>query len=136
MIVKWLLSILGMAVLGVLLSFVSLRNWGTPHSSRIKADFDVIEIALALFRTDHGRYPNSDEGLVVLAAKRDSTGLVNWQPYLKREIHDPWGEPYGYLLPTDSPDERPQIFSAGPDRIFWTEDDFKLDWALRLGEGS
>lgn len=76
------------------------------------ADLDV---ALALYYSDTGRYPSEQEGLAALL----HPVRPGASPYITRIPADPWGGAYRYRLI----DNTPRIESAGPDGIFGTADD-------------
>jgi general secretion pathway protein G len=77
------------------------------------------------FKQDMGRYPTKEEGLTVLV---NDPGLEGWDgPYLnaRRLPRDPWGIDFRYqALPSDGF----EIVSAGPDRVFGSKDDIKLQF--------
>ncbi len=78
---------------------------------------DTIAMALAHFKADCGRYPQSSEGLLALVSQ---TGVPGWcGPYVNRTPSDSWNRGYLYALSGDVPELR----SAGPDREFHTADD-------------
>jgi len=66
-----------------------------------------LQIALALYHVDTGRYPSEQEGLAVLL-RAPAPGL---SPYITALPLDPWGNPYRYRLV----DGYPVVESAGPD---------------------
>lgn len=94
-----------MVILGLLTALVGPRMFGHVSSSKVKAARAQIEMmgtALDTYRLDIGRYPKSEEGLVVLWNKPDDEKLAaQWRgPYLKKKVDkDPWGNPYVYLAP-------------------------------------
>ena len=94
-----------MVILGLLTALVGPRMFGHVSSSKIKATRAQIEMmgtALDTFRLDNGRYPKTEEGLVVLWSKPEDEKLASqWHgPYLKKKVDkDPWGNPYVYAAP-------------------------------------
>lgn len=58
-----------------------------------------IEIALDMFETDNGYYPNGSDGLEELVDQ--PSNATSWQgPYLKKGVPlDPWGNDYVYNYP-------------------------------------
>ena len=73
---------------------------GTAKSEAAEIQIERIGSALDLYRLHAGRYPTTDEGLIVLVERPDDAPA--WSgPYLKNEeaITDPWGRPFRYRAP-------------------------------------
>jgi general secretion pathway protein G len=72
----------------------------TDQAKRAKAKVDIrnLQSALALFKTDTGRFPTTSEGLQALVANPGIPGY-NSDAYLDKVTRDPWGHPYKYLCP-------------------------------------
>ena len=70
------------------------------QARRVKAKVDIrnIESALALFKTDTGRFPATSEGLEVLVSDTGIKGY-NDDGYLDKAPSDPWGNKYIYISP-------------------------------------
>ena len=70
------------------------------QARRAKTKFDIrnIESALALFKTDTGRFPTTSEGLEVLVSDPGIKGY-NSDAYLDKVPMDPWGNRYIYVCP-------------------------------------
>jgi general secretion pathway protein G len=88
-------------ILGLLATIVMPRILGRPEQARrMKAKVDIrnIESALALFKTDTGRFPTTSEGLEVLVTDTGIKGY-NKDGYLDKVPLDPWGNRYIYLSP-------------------------------------
>lgn len=88
-------------ILGLLATIVMPKILSKPDQARrTKAMVDIrsIQSALALFKTDTGRFPTTAEGLQALVM---NPGLKGFDPdgYLERVPTDPWGNPYIYLCP-------------------------------------
>jgi general secretion pathway protein G len=66
----------------------------------MKAAVDIrsIESAIALFKTDTGRFPTTSEGLEVLVSNPGIKGY-NSDGYLDKMPKDPWGNKYVYISP-------------------------------------
>ncbi len=80
-------------------------------------DLGVLSIALNRFRSDCGRYPTTEEGLKALIV---NPGITNWpKSYVNLIRPDPWRQHYFYA----SSNETYALFSAGPDKTLYTEDD-------------
>ena len=88
-------------ILGLLATVIMPRMLGrTEQARRMKAKVDIrnIESALALFKTDTGRFPTTSEGLNVLVTDPGIKGY-NKDGYLDKVPLDPWGNRYIYLSP-------------------------------------
>ena len=88
-------------ILGLLATAVMPRILNRPEQARrAKAKIDVrnVESALALYKTDTGRFPTTSEGLQALVANPGIAGY-NSDCYLDKVPVDPWGKPYIYLSP-------------------------------------
>jgi general secretion pathway protein G len=88
-------------ILGLLATMVMPKILDKPEQARrTKAKVDVrsIQSALAMFKTDTGRFPTTSEGLQALAA---NPGIRSYskEGYLERVPADPWGNKYIYLSP-------------------------------------
>ena len=88
-------------ILGLLATIVMPRMLGRPEQARrTKAKIDIrnIESALALFKTDTGRFPTTSEGLAVLVSDPGIRGYDR-DGYLNKVPLDPWGSQYIYICP-------------------------------------
>ncbi len=65
---------------------------------KAKVDIRNIQSALALFKTDTGRFPTTSEGLEVLVSNPGVKGY-NADSYLDKTPSDPWGNKYIYISP-------------------------------------
>ena len=88
-------------ILGLLATMVMPKILDKPEQARrtkAKVDLRSIQSALAMFKTDTGRFPTTSEGLQALAA---NPGIRNYgkEGYLERVPLDPWGNKYIYLSP-------------------------------------
>ena len=90
-------------ILGILATLIMPKILDRPEQARkMKAKVQIanFQTALALFKTDTGRYPNTSEGLNALVA---DPGARGWKKggYLEnaKVPPDPWGHPYVYLCP-------------------------------------
>jgi general secretion pathway protein G len=88
-------------ILGILATVIMPRMLDRPEQARrTKAKIEIrnIESALALFKTDTGRFPTTSEGLGALV--RDP-GIKSYNPngYLDKVPLDPWGNKYIYMSP-------------------------------------
>ena len=88
-------------ILGLLATVVMPRMLDRPEQARrTKAKIDIRNIvsALALFKTDTGRFPTTSEGLAVLVSDPGIRGYDN-DAYLDKAPLDPWGNRYIYISP-------------------------------------
>jgi general secretion pathway protein G len=88
-------------ILGLLATIIMPRILGRPEQARrmkAKVDISSIKSALALFKTDTGRFPTTSEGLEVLVSDPGIRGY-NSDGYLDKVPSDPWGNRYVYLSP-------------------------------------
>ena len=88
-------------ILGLLSTIIMPKILNRPEQARrVKAKVDIrnIESALALFKTDTGRFPATSEGLEVLVSDPGIKGY-NDDGYLNKVSSDPWGNKYIYISP-------------------------------------
>jgi general secretion pathway protein G len=88
-------------ILGLLATTVMPKILSKPDQARqAKAAVDIraIQSALAMFKTDTGRFPTTGEGLQALVANPGLKGYDS-DGYLERVPKDPWGNPYIYISP-------------------------------------
>lgn len=88
-------------ILGLLATVIMPRILDRPEQARrmkAKADIQSIQTALALFKTDTGRFPTTAEGLDTLVNDPGIRGY-NLDGYLDKVPTDPWGNTYLYLCP-------------------------------------
>src|SRR5262249_34067407 len=79
-----------------------------------KTQIHQLELALANYKLDTGRYPSVEQGLRALRERPEGEPAWNG-PYVKQDIPlDPWGHPYLYKYPGDHNDE-PDLVSLGAD---------------------
>jgi type II secretion system protein G len=81
---------------------------------------------LQLYRLDQGDYPTTAQGLqAIRVPPKDLREPSKWSgPYLLQDVLlDPWKRPYHYQWPSKHNQEKPDIWSSGPDGIDGTEDD-------------
>lgn len=90
-------------ILGLLATIIMPKILDRPEQARrLKAKVQIknIQSALALFKTDTGRFPTTSQGLEALI---NDPGLKGWNKggYIEggKIPVDPWGNPYMYLCP-------------------------------------
>jgi general secretion pathway protein G len=88
-------------ILGLLATTVMPRILDRPEQARrvkAKAEIRSLQQALALFKSDTGRFPTTTEGLMALVTNPGVKNYCNGG-YLERFPMDPWGNPYVYISP-------------------------------------
>jgi len=86
-----------LVIIGVLAALIAPRFLERADEAKVQAtkvQMKNIGQALKLYRLQHGKYPNSSEGLQVLA-----TAGSGGKRYLDAIPKDPWGHAYVYLSP-------------------------------------
>jgi len=88
-------------ILGLLATIIMPTILNRPEQARkakAKIEIKQIESALALFKTDTGRFPSTSEGLNALTK---NPGIKGYNPdgYLPKAPKDPWDNNYIYLYP-------------------------------------
>ena len=114
-----------MVIIGLLASFVYVKFIGRVGESKqnaAKAQIEIFNQALELYRLDTGQYPSSEQGLNAL---NEDPGVENWAgPYLKKAVpNDPWRRLYNYQAPGNHGDY--DISSYGADGSPGGEDENK-----------
>ena len=114
-----------MVIIGLLASFVYVKFIGRVGESKqnaAKAQIEIFNQALELYRLDTGQYPAGEQGLNAL---NENPGVENWAgPYLKKAVpNDPWKKPYHYQSPGNHGDY--DISSYGADGSPGGEDENK-----------
>jgi type II secretion system protein G len=92
---------------------------------RTSADLDSLSQLIEDYRQAVGDYPDNERGLQSLIGRARKSGvrLQGERTLLNRLPRDAWGTHYGYhRLPSRSV-RAFEVFSAGPDAAFGTEDD-------------
>ena len=106
-----------LVVLGLIAAAITPQIMGRLDKSKVKAarlQLDTLSASVEMFKLDTGRYPTTDEGLIVLLTAPE--GLSNWDgPYVRSagSITDPWNRIYAYKLTEGS--RRFEIRSLGAD---------------------
>jgi general secretion pathway protein G len=88
-------------ILGLLATTIMPKILNRPEQARrTKAVVEIhnIESALALFKTDTGRFPTTSEGLEALVKDPGLKGY-NSDGYIEKVPADPWGSKYVYISP-------------------------------------
>jgi general secretion pathway protein G len=112
-----------LVILGSLVGFYISGVQDRSFSDAARAQIDMFEKSLSLFKLDNHRYPSSDEGLNALLTEPGSA--KKWKgPYIEGKAvpTDPWGNDYEYET-TSNNSEPFRIYSYGPDMKDGTDDD-------------
>lgn len=114
-----------LAIIGVIAAIAVPSFLGQQKKANVKAtqaSIHGLESALDYFATDHdGDYPSSLDLLIT-----NPGNDPKWSgPYLKggRLPLDAWGNELMYMFPAQNNVDKPDIYSAGPDRQANTADD-------------
>ncbi len=96
-----------------------VRHQSESRVQMARLQISELEQALAIYYTDHGRYPTQAQGLQALVARPTVAPVPRSYPqegYLQRNYvpADPWGNPFIYLSPGRR-GERYEIISYGSD---------------------
>jgi general secretion pathway protein G len=123
----------------LLAAFVVPTLWGVEEKQKIKLAQATVDSgfngALKTFRAQMGRWPTSDEGLMVLhdmeALDSDNDeDEANWTRLIEKveQLNDPWGTPYEYRYPGEVNEDSYDLWSGGPDKDPDTEEDNINNW--------
>lgn len=112
-------------ILAVLAAFAIPALWGQAEKAKKKiAEAAIgrngpIAKALEAYKSDMGRYPETDEGLDALMQPKDRADDERYDgPYIQNdEIKDPWGEPFMYKCPGEFHEDGYDLWSKGPDFV-------------------
>ncbi len=125
-----LVEVLLVLVILMIIASIAVTAYGPiQQKAYIKASKTQVEgfmQPLQLYRMDLGDFPSTNQGLEALRyPPSDLTDESKWQgPYLDRDVPlDPWGNQYQYEHPGKMQEDRPDIWSLGPDGVDGTDDD-------------
>ena len=97
-------------IMTMIMGAVGVGVMGYLDKSKIKQakiDIGTISNALDLYKTEFGRYPDSDDGL---------SRLVEEKILKEKKVpQDPWGNEYVYIYPGSNNDDGFDLYSFGPD---------------------
>jgi general secretion pathway protein G len=133
-----------LAILVFLVSMVVPRVLGTQKQADIKGaktQIGMLKATLERYALDCKTFPTTDEGLQALLVKpADLDDSVAWAgPYVSSDTlpKDPWGHDYKYEYPPThgTTQDRPDIWSMGPDGQDGTDDDI-TSWTVASDSGS
>lgn len=97
-------------IMTMIMGAVGVGVMGYLDKSKIKQakiDIGTISNALDLYKTEFGRYPDSDDGL---------SRLVEEKILKEKKVPlDPWGNEYVYIYPGSNNEDGFDLYSFGPD---------------------
>ncbi len=97
-------------IMTMIMGAVGVGVMGYLDKSKIKQakiDIGTISNALDLYKTEFGRYPDSDDGL---------SRLVQEKILKEKKVpQDPWGNEYVYIYPGSNNEDGFDLYSFGPD---------------------
>jgi len=109
------ITLIGLVTAVVSTSMVNAATQGQIDNARIQAK--ELAKSVAAYRLQRGRFPTMAEGLAALQNEDHGAPLVEHLP------RDPWGKAYAYRVPGVHNRFAVDIYSAGPDGVFDTDDD-------------
>lgn len=123
--------LLVLAILGVIAAMVVPQLLGQQKKAMIdttKASIKGLEDALEIYAVHHdSEFPTSQEGLESLISQpaNDDKWVGPYLKSVKTLPLDAWGQPFQYEYPAQNnpPGTKPDISSAGPDKIPGNQDD-------------
>jgi general secretion pathway protein G len=130
-----LVEVLLVLVILVIIGSLAMTAYGPiQRKAKIdaaKAQIELLESTLKVYQLALDDYPTTQQGLQALrTAPADLVDPNKWQgPYLDDDVPaDPWGSPYQYEYPGQYSQDKPDIWSFGPDGVNGNEDDVG-NWA-------
>ncbi len=115
-----LLACIAIALLAWLAIYL-LRDDGVP---RAETDIRDITAQLLIYKVQNGSRPSTGKGLAALVTQPSGEPKpLKWRRLLLEVPVDPWGTPYQLRNPGMKSKSGYDVFSAGKDRKFGTEDD-------------
>ena len=125
------ISIIGVLASVVLVSLNSARD--KAKYARAKADIDQLRKAMLMYKIDVGELPPPGDLCSACNNPPNSTwtavidSLINGGYFSQRIDKDPWGNYYGYDdNDCNSNPGASYMFTAGPDKISFTADDYNI----------
>ena len=124
-------------IIGLLAAFIVPRVMDRVDEARVtkvRADLQALETALAMYRLDTARLPSTTQGLAAFVKKPAASSVRNWRPggSLARVSGAPWGNDYRDRQPGTRGTEF-DLYSLGPDGLEGspeTDQDNIGNWSL------
>ncbi len=101
-----------LAIMSLIATLVAPRLFDRFDNSKVtaaKIQISQIQAALGSYKLEQGRYPTTEDGLIVLSQGAGAGQDV----YMDRIPKDPWGNDYHYVV--SSQRGTPYVFSLGRD---------------------
>ena len=117
------------AIIGILVSLVSVNLVGQMNSSKVtatKTQMSNIETALGMFEINSGSYPTTEQGLIALVVRPSDLSEEEWSKYMKKLPRDSWRQDFIYRSPGKD-DANFDLISTGKDKKEGTEDDININ---------
>lgn len=118
------MGIIGLILGGAVYSMGKIQD--TAKITSAESNISSLVTNVDGYRIIGKRYPSEAQGLEALV-KRPTTSPKpkRWTQTLDSEeaLFDPWDTKYQYKYPGSKDPSKPEIISAGPDKVFGTEDD-------------
>ena len=125
--------LLVLAILGVIMAMVVPELLGRQKYANIDATRISVrgaEQALKMYAVDHlGDMPSTNDGFMSLLQAKSAQDKRWRGPYLDRPPTDAWGTALKYEFPGRNNKSSFDVSSAGPDKVFGTDDDIG-NWQL------
>ena len=118
--IEILVVITVIAILASLVTPLVFRNVGDAKTSAIRAQVEILGLALDAYRLDNDYYPSTEQGLNALRqVPSGGPPARNWRgPYLKKTVPlDPYGRPYIYRGSRESTSGEYELLSLGRDGL-------------------
>ena len=128
------------AILSGILLPAAMQAWSRAYVEKAKAAVSALEVAINMYKTDIGYYPDSgdawvDSALLVTALTTDQGGSWHgpYMPFKEDEIVsgnfvDPWGNSYRYRKTGVKNPNSYDLYSYGPDGPTGDSDDDITNW--------
>ena len=123
--------LLVVAILALLAAVVAPNLIATQKRAQVDLahnEIAMLEDILSLYFQQNGAYPSTEQGLDALVKEPEEKPIPrSWAgPYVDdpKKLDDPWNSPYEYAYPGEfNKEDKPDIWSLGPDGEEETEDD-------------
>ncbi|YCM44994.1 type II secretion system protein GspG [Verrucomicrobiaceae bacterium 227] len=118
------MGIIGLILGGAIFSMGKIKN--SAEISTCDQSLGSLATNLENYKNIGGHYPSQSQGLEALITKPSTAPRPRrWTQTLDsdKSLYDPWGTKLEYHYPGKQDPTRPEIISAGPDKVFGGEDD-------------
>ncbi len=102
------------AILATILVPKVIGHLAQAKTTKAQADLTTLKGALNTFYIDNGQFPSSSDGLAALI--HNPGDLPKWEKTLDTDSVpvDPWGRPYVYRCPSNTPGDDFDLLCTGP----------------------